>query len=117
MDSIAAIADPVTENDLGDRFLMRFGFTIVWVGWSSTSRPDPRRCPFTSRLPRSGQHDRRHGALRLDANAPVKEFVLTDLAAYARSGRTTPSALERVGVLASTCSALPRDGGESAVIR
>ena len=25
--------DPVTENDLGDRFLMRFGFTIVWVGW------------------------------------------------------------------------------------
>jgi len=25
--------DPATENDLGDRFLMRFGFTIVWVGW------------------------------------------------------------------------------------
>src|SRR3954469_5881293 len=25
--------DPATENDLGDRFLMRFGFTVVWVGW------------------------------------------------------------------------------------
>ena len=24
--------DPATENDLGDRFLMRFGYTIVWVG-------------------------------------------------------------------------------------
>jgi hypothetical protein len=25
--------DPKTENDLGDRFLMRFGFTLAWVGW------------------------------------------------------------------------------------
>src|SRR5216683_7831356 len=25
--------DPATENDLGDRFLMRLGFTIVWIGW------------------------------------------------------------------------------------
>ncbi|MBI3491447.1 MAG: hypothetical protein HY047_06640, partial [Acidobacteria bacterium] len=26
-------ADPKTESDLGDRFLMRFGFTLAWVGW------------------------------------------------------------------------------------
>jgi hypothetical protein len=25
--------DPETEADLGDRFLMRRGFTLVWVGW------------------------------------------------------------------------------------
>jgi hypothetical protein len=25
--------DPATEADLGDRFLMRFGFTVAWVGW------------------------------------------------------------------------------------
>src|SRR6266851_4876344 len=25
--------DPVTEDDLGDHFLMRFGYTLVWVGW------------------------------------------------------------------------------------
>ena len=25
--------DPATEADLGDLFLMRFGYTIVWVGW------------------------------------------------------------------------------------
>src|SRR5205809_4295940 len=25
--------DPETENDLGDKFLMRFGFTLAWIGW------------------------------------------------------------------------------------
>src|SRR6266851_2868097 len=25
--------DPATEDDLGDRFLIRFGYTLVWVGW------------------------------------------------------------------------------------
>ena len=25
--------DPGDEADLGDRFLMRFGYTLVWVGW------------------------------------------------------------------------------------
>jgi hypothetical protein len=28
-----ANANPVSEADLGDRFLLRQGFTIVWVGW------------------------------------------------------------------------------------
>ena len=35
--------DPVTENDLGDRFLMRFGFTIVWVGWEFDLEDGRRR--------------------------------------------------------------------------
>src|SRR4029450_8300881 len=25
--------DPESDTDLGDKFLMRFGFTIPWVGW------------------------------------------------------------------------------------
>ncbi len=25
--------DPETDADLGDKFLMRFGFTVAWVGW------------------------------------------------------------------------------------
>src|SRR5262245_10055790 len=28
-----ATNDPVTDADLGDGFLMRQGFTLVWVGW------------------------------------------------------------------------------------
>jgi alpha/beta hydrolase family protein len=36
--------DPVTENDLGDKFLMRYGYTIVWVGWEFlASRSDAMR--------------------------------------------------------------------------
>ena len=27
------VADPTTEEDFGDGFLMRLGFTVVWVGW------------------------------------------------------------------------------------
>lgn len=31
--------DPETDADLGDRFLMRFGFTIAWVGWEFDVAP------------------------------------------------------------------------------
>src|SRR5260370_6615415 len=27
------VADPTTEADFGDGFLMQHGFTLVWVGW------------------------------------------------------------------------------------
>ncbi|MCC7424334.1 MAG: hypothetical protein IT428_29040 [Planctomycetaceae bacterium] len=42
-------ADPKTEKDAGDGFLMRHGFTIVWSGWDGELLPDPQRlrmqCP------------------------------------------------------------------------
>ena len=28
-----AVGDPMTELELGDKFLMREGYTLVWVGW------------------------------------------------------------------------------------
>src|SRR6185369_796588 len=37
--------DPATEDDLGDRFLLRFGYTLVWVGWEFdvAARPNAMR--------------------------------------------------------------------------
>lgn len=33
-------ADPSTDADLGDGFLMRQGYTLAWVGWQFDVRPD-----------------------------------------------------------------------------
>src|SRR5262245_41319033 len=33
--------DPETAADLGDGFLMKFGFTIAWVGWEFDVRDEP----------------------------------------------------------------------------
>jgi hypothetical protein len=33
--------DPDTEGDLGDKFLMRFGFTVAWIGWELDVARDP----------------------------------------------------------------------------
>jgi hypothetical protein len=33
--------DPETAADLGDGFLMKYGFTIAWVGWEFDVRDDP----------------------------------------------------------------------------
>ena len=42
--------DPATEADLGDRFLMQRGFTVVWVGWEFDVQPaDTREGTSTER--------------------------------------------------------------------
>src|SRR5206468_7139426 len=33
--------DPEMDGDLGDKFLMRFGFTLAWVGWEFDVAPGP----------------------------------------------------------------------------
>lgn len=42
-------ADPKTDTDAGDGFLLRNGFTIVWSGWDGELLPDPQKmrmqCP------------------------------------------------------------------------
>jgi hypothetical protein len=75
--------DPITENDLGDRFLMRFGYTIVWIGWEFdvAQRPNAMRI----RVPVATDHGKPiTGLVRAQwiANAAATEFVVGDLAMY-----------------------------------
>jgi hypothetical protein len=74
--------DPTTENDLGDRFLMRFGFTIVWVGWEF----DLADRPMTMKIhvPVATDRGRITGIVRatFTANAKATEFTVTELAKY-----------------------------------
>ena len=75
--------DPATENDLGDRFLMRFGFTIVWVGWEF----DLEDRPMTMRIhvPVATDHGTPiSGIVRatFTANAKATTFTVTDLSKY-----------------------------------
>src|SRR4051794_9441840 len=75
--------DPATENDLGDRFLMRFGFTVVWVGWEfdvAAGRENAMRI----RVPVAAEHGPLTGIVRatFTANARTNEFSVNDLAQY-----------------------------------
>ena len=75
--------DPATENDLGDRFLMRFGYTIVWVGWEFdvAARPNAMRI----HVPVATDHGTTITGIVSAAftpNSETKETTVTDLAAY-----------------------------------
>ena len=75
--------DPATENDLGDRFLMRFGYTIVWVGWEFdvAARPNAMRI----HVPVATDHGTTITGIVSAAftpNSETKEATVTDLAAY-----------------------------------
>jgi hypothetical protein len=75
--------DPATEADLGDLFLMRFGYTIVWVGWEFdvADRPELMRMyPPTA----SDHGTPITGIVRatFTAGARVNDFIVTDLAHY-----------------------------------
>ena len=104
--------DPATENDLGDRFLMRFGFTIVWVGWEF----DVADRPMAMRI---------HVPIATEAGKPItgvvraawtaseaaKTFVVTDLASYAAIDPGGPDSALMVcaRLLERACSAAPKD--------
>jgi hypothetical protein len=75
--------DPATENDLGDRFLMRFGFTIVWVGWEF----DLEDRPMTMKIHVPAAADQGKsitGVVRatFTANARANDFTVTELSKY-----------------------------------
>jgi hypothetical protein len=104
--------DPITENDLGDRFLMRFGYTIVWVGWEFdvAARPDAMRIhvPVASE---KGKPITGAVVAKWTANAAVKEFTVNDLAMY---DAIDPSGAESrlaacSAMLAPACSDVPRE--------
>jgi len=103
--------DPITENDLGDRFLMRFGYTIVWVGWEFDVAP--RANAMRIRVPVATDRGTPiTGVVRAawTANAAAKDAVVTDLAAYdAIDPDGADSTLAVCPTLrAASCSVVPR---------
>lgn len=75
--------DPITDADLGDGFLMKQGFTLVWAGWEF----DVPLTPGLLRIdvPVATQRGRTiTGEVRAQflVDAPTKTMVVTDLAAY-----------------------------------
>jgi hypothetical protein len=103
--------DPATENDLGDKFLMRYGYTIVWVGWEFdvASRPDAMRI----RVPVALDHGKPiTGVVRAawTANTGAKEYEVGDLNAYDAVDPTGPDSELRAcpSMLTDDCSVVPR---------
>jgi len=75
--------DPATDNDLGDRFLMRFGYTLVWVGWEFDvpDRPMTMRVRVPVATDRGAPITGIVGA-KWTANTRATEFAVADLASY-----------------------------------
>lgn len=74
--------DPSSDGDLGDKFLMRFGFTLAWVGWEFDVAGDGRM-----RLQPPIAHDGEKpitGVVRavFTPNARSTDVVVRDLAQY-----------------------------------
>ena len=82
--------DPATENDLGDRFLMRFGFTVVWVGWEF----DLEDRPMTMKIdvPAAGAPGTITGIVRATFTAAAKtnDVTVAELAKYEASDPAGP---------------------------
>jgi hypothetical protein len=103
--------DPATENDLGDKFLMRFGYTLVWVGWEFDV--PARANAMRIHVPVATDHGKPiTGIVRAKwtAGAAGKEFVAGDLAMYdAVDPAGADSRLEACpAMLAASCTEVPR---------
>jgi len=103
--------DPADENEVGDRFLMRFGFTLVWVGWEFDV-PD-RPMATRIRVPTASENGAPIAGIvraKWTANAAAKEFVVADLARYDASD--PDGADSQLAVcdrwLAATCTPIAR---------
>ena len=75
--------DPATENDLGDRFLMRFGFTVVWIGWEFDLEDRPTTMKI--HVPVAMDHGKSISGVvtaTFTANARTTEFAVNDLSKY-----------------------------------
>src|SRR3954447_4185101 len=102
--------DPASENDLGDRFLMRFGFTVVWVGWEF----DLEERPMTMKIhvPAAVEQGPITGVVRatFTASANATEFRVNDLSKY---DAIDPSGADsqltvRAQLLGGSAQAIPR---------
>jgi hypothetical protein len=103
--------DPATDNDLGDRFLMRFGYTLVWVGWEF----DVEDRPLAMRIQVPIATDRGApitGIVRAKwtANARATEFAVADLSKYEATDPDGPDSrlVACPQVIAAVCREIPR---------
>jgi hypothetical protein len=79
-------SDPVSEADLGDRFLFSRGFTLVGVGWEFDVPDRPGLLRIKVPVATAGGAPIT-GLVRaaFTVDAPAAEFIVTDLAAYTPS--------------------------------
>ena len=73
--------DPQGDADLGDKFLMRFGFTIAWVGWEFDVAAD-------------GDRMRINVPVATDGGKPISGVVRVAFTPTARTAETTPRELQ-----------------------
>jgi hypothetical protein len=104
--------DPADENEVGDRFLMRFGFTLVWVGWEFDV-PD-RPMAMRIHVPTASEKGAPIAGIvraKWTVNAAATEFVVSDLARYDASD--PEGADSQLAVcdrsLATTCTPIARN--------
>ncbi|HMF94871.1 MAG TPA: alpha/beta hydrolase domain-containing protein [Vicinamibacterales bacterium] len=104
--------DPATENDLGDRFLMRFGYTIAWVGWEFdvAERPAAMRVHVPVATDR-GTPITGMVQATFTPNSDTKETTVTDLAFYDAidSGGADGQLTVRSSYLGGNAETIPRD--------
>src|SRR4051812_15532552 len=105
--------DPATENDLGDRFLMRFGYTLVWVGWEfdvAAGRENAMRV----RVPVAAEDGTITGIVRatFTPNATTNEFAVNELSSYDAIDPGGPESqlTVRSSLLGGHAEAIPRTG-------
>jgi hypothetical protein len=106
-----ASPDPQSDADLGDRFLMRFGYTLVWVGWEFDV-PD-RPMAMRIHVPVATEDGKPITGIvraRWTANARETEYPVNDLASYAAIDAAGPDSrlIACPAFAAAACAEIPR---------
>jgi len=77
------VNDPATEADLGDRFLLRHGFTLAWVGWEFDIPDQPGLMKIKVPAATEGEKGMT-GVVRASFSLPshAASFLVSDLVKY-----------------------------------